>query len=553
MKKIIYLVSLFLILFSCKSVTEKNNNVNKSYFGDFKVEPNMELSLKSDKNWYKDAIFYHIWVKAFNDSNGDGIGDIKGITQKLDYLKDLGINAIWLSPIFDCFYKGDNMHGYDTIDYYKVNPKFGTEEDLLELIKECHKRGIRIIFDYVVNHTSNMHPWFLDAKANGKKRNWYIWNKMPEKKNAKKKWGKPWESGGKWTTVWHKEGDSFYYGAFSRSMPDLNLRNPEVREAMANVLVYWLNKGFDGIRIDAARYIIEDGPQEAADRPETHLFFKRLRKDILDKYDQFETSKMMVAEAWTDANKIVPYYGDGYDEFHMCFDFPYVYSIVDIVKYGFKSSVKLNNFSNYMEFIHSIYPENAQPATFLSNHDNAASRPMSEYKNNKKNAILAFGLNIFAKGSPFVYFGNEIGMTDAEGIKGDMRFRTPFKWEMVEEQKRDKDSIFNWYKKLIDLKKSYKALRVGYYKRVDCSDPKVLAFLRYYEDEYILIVINFKEEKADVKLNFSTMNLNLVNRKLSLILGEKDDYTKIITEDNKKEIVINNISDTSFKIFKLEK
>ncbi len=551
-KKILCFLLILYFLFSCKTTSENKNKDNEKYFGNFnEIKPDSQLSLKSEKDWYKNTIFYHIWVKAFNDSNGDGIGDIKGITQKLDYLKDLGINGIWLSPIFDCWYKGDNMHGYDTIDYYRINPKFGTEEDVLELIKECHKREIRIIFDYVVNHCSNMHPWFLDAKENGEKRDWFIWSKMPEKKNAKKKWGKPWETNGKWTTVWHKEGDYYYYGAFSRGMPDLNLKNQEVREEMANVLVYWLNKGFDGIRIDAARYIIEDGPQEAADRPDTHLFFNKMRLDILDKYDHFNVSKMMVAEAWTDADKIRSYYGDGYNEFHLCFDFPYAYSIVDVVKYGFKSKLKINNFSNYMEFLHSVYPENAQPATFLSNHDNVASRPMTEYKNNKKKAILAFALNIFSKGTPFVYFGNEIGMTDGEGGKGDMRFRTPFKWEMVEEQKKDKDSIFNWYKKLIELKKSYQCLRSGSYKRVKCSNDKVLSFLRYYKDEYMLILVNFNEEIVDVTLDFS--DLQLENSKLTLILGEKANDDANITQNNKTNVKINKIDSTSFKVFKLEK
>lgn len=552
LKRFIYFILILIFLFSCKNILEEKEN--DDYFSNVDlIKPDIDLSFKGEKNWYKDAIFYHIWVKAFNDSNGDGIGDIKGITQKLDYLKDLGITGIWLSPIFDCFYKGDNMHGYDTIDYYKINHKFGDENDVLELIKEAHKKGIRIIFDYVVNHTSNMHPWFLESKQNSRKKDWYIWNKSPQKKNAKKKWGKPWETNGKWTSVWHKEGDLYYYGVFSRSMPDLNLRNKEVRNEMANVLIYWLNKGFDGIRIDAARYIIEDGPSEAADRPDTHLFFRKLRKDILDKYDQFNVPKIMVAEAWTDANKIVPYYGDGDNEFHMCFDFPYVYSIIDVVKYGFKSILKINNFSKYMEFLHSVYPENAQPATFLSNHDNAASRPMTAYKNNKKKAILAFALNIFAKGTPFIYFGNEIGMTDSEGVKGDLKFRTPFEWEIVEVQKRDKDSILNWYKKLIDLKKSYNCLKIGYYKRIKCSNDKVLAFLRYYNDEYILIVINFNEENVDVTLDFLDSNLQLENLKLLLLLEGKNNSDIRISSENKMNVKIDKIEGNFFKVFKLER
>jgi len=242
--------SIILILLLTISIFPKQND----YFGnisDIIPNPNSSHS-ETNANWYKEAVFYHIWVKSFNDSNGDGIGDLNGIREKLPYLKDLGITALWLSPIFEPHLKGERMHGYDTVDYYKINDKFGTQDDLNNLIIQAHKRNIKVIFDYVVNHTSNINPWFLDSKNGGEKRDWYIWNKNPNE-NYSKPWG-----GGSWNSVWHKYRDSYYYGGFWSGMPDLNLDNPEVREEMANILVYWLNKGFDGIRIDAARHIFEE-------------------------------------------------------------------------------------------------------------------------------------------------------------------------------------------------------------------------------------------------------------------------------------------------------
>ncbi|HOV14266.1 MAG TPA: alpha-amylase family glycosyl hydrolase, partial [Spirochaetota bacterium] len=261
MRKIFTAILLIITILSCKTNSNSKENISVKIN---EISPNNENSLKLEKDWYKDAFFYHIWVRAFNDSNNDGFGDIKGIIEKLDYLNDgnpetkndLGIDAIWLSPIFESFGKGTSIHAYDTIDHYKINEKFGTNDDLELLLKEAHKRRIKVVFDFIPNHISAFHPWFLNAIDEGDKKDWFIWSKNPDK-NYGLAWG-----GGKWSDVWHKviKNKSYFYGCFHRSMPDINSENQNAKNAINNVLIYWLNKGFDGARIDAARYIYEDGP-----------------------------------------------------------------------------------------------------------------------------------------------------------------------------------------------------------------------------------------------------------------------------------------------------
>lgn len=537
-----------LILFIVIKLIMDKKLKNINYFGNFnKPFPHPTLSLKSDKDWYKDAIFYHIWVKSFYDSNGDGIGDLNGITIKLDYLSKLGINCIYLSPIFDCYNKGKNMHGYDTIDYYKINPLFGTEDDLLNLINEAHKKGIRIIFDFVLNHTSNKHPWFINSKNNGDKRDWYIWSKDPIKNNEK--WKIPWLSDSNWTDVWHKEGDYFYYGLFGKNMPDLNLKNLKTREAIANILIYWLDKGFDGVRIDASRYLIENNWNEVEDTKETHEFIKNLRKEILSIYEKLGYTKILIAETWTSSENISNYYGNGFDEYHLCFDFPLTYAIADAIKNGYKYPSKINSLHNIIKFIHNKYPPNAHPAIFLSNHDNVVSRPMTEYDGDKNKAILAFALSLFIKGSNFIYYGNEIGMTDGEGLTGDQRFRTSFDWNLLKIEIAEKNSIFNIYKKLILLKKTYKSLRIGNYKKLNSSSPLIFSFLRYYENEYILIIVNFSFRKIKAKISYhSKLDNNLKYKFISLT-----EDNKIYIIENEKDFYVDELDSFSFKIFKIEK
>ncbi len=467
---------------------------SKDYFGDFgAVAPSESTSLKADADWYKNAVFYHIWVKGFSDSDGDNIGDIKGIIQKLDYLNDgnpatttdLGITGIWLSPIFECDYKGDNMHGYDTTDYYKINSKFGTEEDVVKLLEEAHKRGIRVIFDYVVNHTSDKNQWFKDSVANKmKKRNWYIWEKQPSE-DWRVAWG-----GGNWRSVWHPWNGYYYYGAFYKGMPDLNLENKIVREHMGNILTYWLNKGFDGIRIDAVRYAIENGPGRGADTPATHKFFQKMRSEILDKYNATGYSKMMVGEAWTEAPGIKPYYGNGNNEFHMCFDFPFAYSVSSSVNGENPAAIK-----SAVKNVVNTYPAGYQNATFLNNHDEVVSRPATLYRGDNNKVKIATALSLLTPGTPFIYYGNEIAMKDG-AVGGDRKFRTNFEWNTVPAQINDPNSIFNFHRNLIDIKVKYSALRTGKYIPLDTNDSDIYAFIREDAANKIIVIMNFsKKEK----------------------------------------------------------
>lgn len=463
-----------------------------------KVEPENDTSMKADDGWYKDAVFYHLWIKGFADSNGDGVGDLQGIINKLDYLNDgnpatkndLGITAIWLSPVFDCDYKGDNMHGYDTVDYYKINPLFGTNADLDMLLKEAHKRGIRIIFDYIPNHVSDKHSWFLDAKAGGPKKKWFIWEKKPSTE-----WHSAW-GGGSWRNVWHPWKGEFYYGAFWKGMPDINFRNKDARTAMTNVLIYWLNKGFDGVRMDAVRYLYENGPGKGADQPETHEFFKKTRT-LIDGYTATGYAKMAVCEAWSDVNVIKDYYGNGHNEFNMAFDFPLVDIIRNAVASGSSSRVK--EIGNYILQEQKLYPEGFRNATFLNNHDEAADRPGTLYKGDAAKIKLAGALSLLLPGTPFIYYGTEFGMKDGE-MSGDIRHRTNVDWSEEAKQGSDPASIFSEYRNLINVRTTHEAIRDGDFTVVKTDNDKVLAFTRSSAGDKMLVVFNFNATPVNVAL-----------------------------------------------------
>ena len=288
------------------------------------IQPGHQLA--SPARWYDDAVIYQVWVRAFADGKyDDGIGDLPGILGKLDYLQSLGVDTLWLSPIFECAYKGADMHGYDTTDYLAVNDLFGQKADLAALIDAIHGRGMRVLFDFVPNHTSSSHPWFTGANA----QTWYCW--QPTLPGG---WILPW-GGGTSASVWLPLGPGYYYySAFGSGMADLNYYNPDVCTAMQGVEAYWLDRGFDGMRVDAARYLCEEGPGLEADQPDTHARLQAFRA-VLDGYaapgnahphpsaDPAQVStKIMIAEAWTpDATGVGPYYGNGSNEFNLCLDF----------------------------------------------------------------------------------------------------------------------------------------------------------------------------------------------------------------------------------------
>lgn len=446
-----------------------------------------------EEDWYKDSSFYHIWVKAFNDYDGDGIGDFRGITEKLDYIKnDLGCDAIWLSPIFDCSGKGSavnyNMHGYDTVDYYEVNDYFGNEEHLMTLLEEAHKRDMKLIFDFVPNHTSNAHPWFiLSGKREGGKDDWYLWSEERL----------PWSPMGS-SNTWFSNIDrhQYYYGAFNAGMPDLNFRNYEVREEMKNVVRYWLNKGFDGVRIDAVRYLVEDSGTVSGliDTKATHAFFEELRREVIDPYAELGHPKFMVSEAWIAGNRnwLNRYYGAEEAEFNMVFDFDFTGKL--------QTSIKFKN-TAFFDYIAREFTSAKNPVhygTFLSNHDNVANRPATSFKNESE-LRLATAVSLLLPSTPFIYYANEIGQEDQPNLQGqDIRLRYPLKWENVEAQIKDSKSLLALHRDLNLLRQSHPALTRGALELCSVKDgDEVLAYTLGYEGEVILCVYNFSSTKVD--------------------------------------------------------
>ncbi len=482
------------------------------------------------EDWYKDASFYHLWVKSFNDYDGDGVGDFRGITAKLDYIKnDLGCDAIWLSPIFDAAGKGTavtyNMHGYDTTDYYAVNDFFGNEEHLETLIAEAHKRGIKLIFDFVPNHTSNRHPWFINSShKQDNKDSWYLWSyeKLP------------WKPMGS-TSTWHFNNDRQmnYYGAFWSGMPDLNFRNYEVREELKNVVRYWLNKGFDGVRIDAVRYLLEDqGALTQADRPGTFDWFSELRTEVIDQYTALGHPKFIVGEAWVGGNRTLlkQYFGSAEKPaFHMLFDFDFTTKVSQAVRLRSKG----------------LFNMDAAPGAwgvFLSNHDNLSNRPGTVY-GSPADLRLASALSLLVPATPFIYYGNEVGQPDQPNLGGqDIRLRYPLKWDLVESQKADPASLLNLHKALNKARSLYPALRRGELKLLDVSAeyPDVAVWSLSAGGQTVVCLVNLGTgsfDSAVVKLP-----ADLSGNASSLILGSGQATIA------SGELTVTNLPSKAFKV-----
>ena len=394
-----------------------------------------------EDGWWESTTFYHIWVRSFADSNGDGCGDLKGILQHLDYISNLGFRGIWLSPIFECDSKGRNvnMHGYDVKDYYAVNSLFGTEQDLIDLINDCHAKDIKIIFDFVPNHSGSGNQWFKDSVENKNgKRDWYVWNSTALNWNT-----------GMSLSGWTKNGSDYYWHAFAESQPDLNFRNYEVREEMKNVVRYWLNKGFDGLRIDAVRYLIENDSSQV-DVAESIDFFRELREE-LDKYD---SPKFMTFEAWITGNRntLNRYFGtETAPAANMLLDFDQGMGIRSAIN-GSKPSVLKN----------TLYANESGRSygTFLANHDEYMPRLGTMFTGGDvalAKIQMATALSLLRPTTPFVYYGQEIAMAEAN-VSGDIRLRYPFEWDKAERQISDATSTYSLNKALIHLRNALPAL-----------------------------------------------------------------------------------------------
>lgn len=449
------------------------------------------------EKWWDSAVFYEIFVRSFFDSNGDGIGDFKGLTQKIDYLNDgdpntttdLGITGIWLMPIFPA----TSYHGYDVTDYMTVNPQYGTLDDFKAFLAAAHQRGIHVILDFVMNHTSVDHPWFKAAlqDPNSPYVDYYIWSKTDP--------GYP----GPWgEVVWHKASNGFYYyGVFWSGMPDLNYRNQAVVDEMKKITAFWLKDiGVDGFRIDGARHLIEDG-QIQANSADTHAFFKDFNQYV----KSINPDAMLVGEVWDGSFAASQYVKN--QEMDMVFGFDLAGGVLKSVNtpdaklLGFWINSEMNNYPAY------------SLATFLTNHDmNRVSNQLMADPNKMKNAATVL---LTMTGIPFVYYGEEIGMA---GAKPDEQIRTPMQWSSaanagftsagsaweavnkdftalnVEQESADPASLLNLYRSLIHLRLSNPALVNGSYTPVDSGSSSVYAVVREYQGQSILILINLRDK-----------------------------------------------------------
>ncbi len=449
--------------------------------------------------WWNDAVFYEIFVRSFYDSDGDGMGDFNGITQKLDYLNDgdpsttddLGVTGIWLMPI----HPTGSYHGYDVIDYYAVNPEYGSMDDFKTMLTEAHQRGIKVIIDLVLNHTSSSNPWFLDAVANPDSpyRDWYIFSATdPGYPGA---WGQQ---------AWRQasSGD-YYFGNFDSSMPDLNYDNPEVRAEMGKVVEFWLEEvGVDGFRLDAARYLVEEG-RAMSDTEANHEYWREFRQV----YKASNPEAMTVGEVWTHSSTISQYLQG--DELDLAFSFDLAEAI--LLQTGIRSAPSLRASIEQ----NLLYLADPSDAIFLSNHD--TNRVMSRLGGDVAKAKTAATILLTLPGVPFIYYGEEIGMT---GAKPDEDIRTPMLWSSlgnagfslvdpwrpangeyqngvnVAGQHADPASLLSHYRSLIHLRNNHVALRIGDYQPVQPGDDdnRVLAYMRQSQGEIVLVVINLGKD-----------------------------------------------------------
>jgi alpha-glucosidase len=498
-------------------------------------------------DWWKHAVIYEIYPRSFQDSNGDGIGDINGITSRLDYLHDLGIDAIWITPMYP---SPGVDYGYDISDYTAIDPEYGTMADFDRMVAEAQKRGIRVIMDYVINHTSDQHPWFIESRSSrtNPKRDWYIWRDGKAPGQPPNNW-QSWFGHSAWT--YDKKTDQWYYHYFYPQQPDLNWRNPEVQTAMENVLKFWMDKGVDGFRIDAVSRLFEDpklhddpyapGYNAYGDRniqhiytdnfPEVNDVLKRLRK-VVGKYPG---DPVLVTEAdEPNITELTKLYGQG-DEVQLPMDF----QIADLNK------LSAPDFRTLFDQVENN-SAHGQPEYFFSNHDQP--RQWDRYGDGQHNdqiAKLLAALLLTTRGTPQMYYGEEIGMrtTDPARIedvhdpigklgwpkeKGRDGERTPMQWDTapnagfttptakpwiavppsaatynVETEKKDPNSIFNTYKTLLALRRDEPALRDGDYAAVDENNPYVFSFLRRSKGSTVLVSLNMSAEPRTISVDLS--------------------------------------------------
>ncbi|MDP1546637.1 MAG: maltose alpha-D-glucosyltransferase [Anaerolineales bacterium] len=494
----------------------------------------------NNEPWYKNAVFYEISVRAFKDSNSDGRGDLRGLTEKLDYLQTLGVDCIWIMPIYPSPLNDD---GYDIADYYNIDPAYGNLDDLKELISAAHARNIRLVMDLVLNHTSDAHPWFQAARSdkNSPYRDYYVWSDTDQKyKDARIIFVDTETSN--WT--WDEQAGQYFWHRFYSSQPDLNFDNPKVQEEMLNVARFWLDLGIDGFRADAVPYLFEREGTNCENLPETHVYLKKLRAFM----DQHYPERILLCEANQYPEDVRPYFGDG-DQFHMGFHFPIMPRIYMALKKG-----RFEDVAEIMRRTPPI-PENCQWCTFLRNHDELTLEMVTEEErqwmweqyapdprmklnlgirrrlaplldNDRRKLELANSLLFTLPGAPIIYYGDEIGMGDNLDLFDRNGVRTPMQWDdspnagftdgtpfselvkgrlgyqriNVASQVNDPDSLFRSVKRMIALRKKHEAFGSSSMEWVDAGNPHVAAYIRQHGADTMLILNNLSDAAQCIRI-----------------------------------------------------
>ena len=495
--------------------------------------------------WYKKAVFYEVHVKAYCDGNADGIGDFQGLLTKLDYLHDLGIDCIWLLPMYPSPFRDD---GYDISDYYNIHSSYGTLDDFRAFLDAAHVRGLRVITELVLNHTSDQHPWFQEARSSrdNPRRDWYVWSDTDDRyRNVRIIFLDAERSN--WT--WDPVSKSYYWHRFFSHQPDLNFDNPAVREELWNVMKFWLDMGVDGFRVDAVPYLIEREGTSCENLPETHEVIRFLRRRL----DEHYKDKVLLAEANQWPSDVRAYFGDG-DEFHMAFHFPLMPRVF--------MAVELEDRKPLVEIMEQTpaIPETCQWGTFLRNHDELTLEMVSEderdymyevyandprtkinlgirrrlgplLQNDRRRTELLNGLLLSLPGCPIIYYGDEIGMGDNVFLGDRNGVRTPMQWTggwnagfstadpeqlflpvisnpvfgyqavNVESQRRSDHSLLSWMKKLLRLWTSSAVFSCGTIRFVNPQNHRILAYLRGLDGETVLVVNNLSRTAQAVQLD----------------------------------------------------
>ena len=486
------------------------------------------------------AVTYEIFVQSFADANDDGIGDFKGMTEKLDYLQDLGIKAIWLMPINP----SPSYHKYDVTDYYGVHPDYGTMEEFKDFVQAAHERDIKVVMDLVVNHTGRDHPWFQEAVKNPDSpyRDFYVWAEKDSIADQIAKKETTLDSDN--ITQWHDApGNSeSYYGFFWGGMPDLNFDNPEVKEEIFKIGRFWLEEvGVDGFRLDAARHIF---PDERAE--DSHAWWQEFRTEM----EKVNPEVYLVGEVWAPTEEVAPYLKG----LHALFNFDMSYAMTEAAAKG-KSNNLVVQHQDIRDFYKSV-TDNFIDATFLTNHDQ--NRIMSELQGNPDKAKMAASLLFTLPGSPYIYYGEEIGML---GTKPDPEIREPYLWDIKEAdtsrtswmeprhstdqrvrplsvQQQDSSSIYHHYKQMIGLRNSSEALTFGELLQAETEEPQVVAFRRETNGEKLLILHNLSEKFKQFKLDdvdTAYQKIHFYNEKGASLQGNRVSLPEYSTLILKKE------------------